>query len=250
MKKIVVLTGAGVSKESGIETFRDSKDSLWNNYKIEDVATIEAWGKNPELVLDFYNQRRRQLGEVEPNEAHKLLAKLQEKYHIDIVTQNIDNLHERAGSKNILHLHGELTKAKSEKNSSHIVDIEYGDIKMGELCPEGHQMRPLVVWFGEAVPGLQKAADMIYDADILIIIGTSFTVYPAASLMTYAKILTPIYLVDPSEPPLKVLGDSEYVDGVGRTGSGKYTHYRHPATVGMKMLFDKLMAEEYEHKVI
>lgn len=240
MKRITILTGAGVSKESGIETFRDSKDSLWNNHKIEDVATIEAWHKNPELVLDFYNQRRKQLETVEPNDAHKLIAKLEEKFHVDIITQNIDNLHERAGSKNILHLHGELTKAKSSGSDSETKDIGYGDIKIGDICSQGFQLRPMVIWFGESVPGLQRAADLVYDADIVIVIGTSFTVYPAASLMTYAKSNTPIYIIDPSGPPLYSLKEAGYKNDISRTSDGKYTHYKYPATVGMKMLFDEL----------
>ncbi len=244
-KRIAVLTGAGVSKESGIETFRDSKESLWNNYKIEDVATIEAWNKNPELVLDFYNQRRRQLEGVNPNDAHKKIAELQEKFDVHIITQNIDNLHERAGSKKILHLHGELTKAKSSKpgKESNVVDIGYSDIKMGDLCQEGLQLRPMVVWFGEGVPYLQPAADLVYDADIVIVIGTSFTVYPAASLMTYAKSDTPIYIIDPGASPLYSLKVAGYRNNISKTSDGKYTHYKHPATIGMQMLFDELMAE-------
>jgi NAD-dependent deacetylase len=244
-KKIVILTGAGVSKESGIPTFRDSKESLWNNHKIDDVATIEAWGKNPSLVIDFYNERRKNLKEVEPNEAHIQIARLQEKFDVEIITQNVDDLHERAGSKNILHLHGELTKAKSSGTHSDIKDIGYEDIKMGDLCSDGHQMRPMVVWFGEMVPGLQSAADKVYDADIVMVVGTSFTVYPAASLMTYAKSDTPIYIVDPSEPPLKALSEREYSNGIASTGDRKYSHYRHPATIGMKMLVDRLMADDF-----
>jgi NAD-dependent deacetylase len=237
MKKIVVLTGAGVSKESGIQTFRDSKESLWNNYKIEDVATIDAWRKNRELVLDFYNQRRSQLKEVEPNEAHFSISRLQESFDVEIVTQNVDNLHERAGSNKVLHLHGELTKVKSSLDEKLVYDW-HDDCNIGDKCEKGSQLRPHIIWFGEDVPKLQEAADLVYDADIVIVVGTSFTVYPAASLMEYSKSDTQVYIVDPMERPLYGFIDSTYVDGVGTFG--RYTHYRMPATVGMKMLEDKL----------
>jgi NAD-dependent deacetylase len=242
MKKIVVLTGAGVSKESGIQTFRDSKESLWNNYKIEDVATIDAWRKNRELVLDFYNQRRSQLKEVEPNEAHFSISRLQESFDVEIVTQNVDNLHERAGSNKVLHLHGELTKVKSSLDEKLVYDW-HNDCNIGDKCEKGSQLRPHIIWFGEDVPKLQEAADLVYDADIVIVVGTSFTVYPAASLMEYSKSDTQVYIVDPMERPLYGFIDSTYVDGVGTFG--RYTHYRMPATVGMKMLEDKLKSELY-----
>ena len=232
-KKLVVLTGAGVSKESGIETFRDNKESLWNNYKIEDVATIDAWRKNRELVLDFYNQRRRQLKEVEPNEAHFSLARLEECFDVTIITQNVDNLHERAKSSDVLHLHGELTKVRSSLDKKLVYDW-YEDCNIGDKCDKGSQLRPHIVWFGEMVPKLPEAADLVYDADIVIVIGTSFTVYPAASLMEYAKSDTEIYIVDPMERPLYGFIDSTYVDSVGKFG--RYTHYKLPATIGMKML--------------
>jgi NAD-dependent deacetylase len=237
MKKIVVLTGAGVSKESGIQTFRDSKESLWNNYKIEDVATIDAWRKNRELVLDFYNQRRSQLKEVEPNEAHFSISRLQESFDVEIVTQNVDNLHERAGSNKVLHLHGELTKVRSSLDEKLVYDW-HDDCNIGDKCEKGSQLRPHIVWFGEDVPKLSEAADLVYDADIVIVVGTSFTVYPAASLMEYSKSDTQVYIVDPMDRPLYGFIDSTYVDGVGTFG--RYTHYRMPATVGMKMLEDKL----------
>lgn len=242
MKKIVVLTGAGVSKESGVETFRDNQDSLWNNYKIEDVATIDAWRKNRELVLDFYNQRRKQLKEVEPNEAHFSISRLQENFDVNVVTQNVDNLHERAGSNKILHLHGELTKVRSSLDETLIYDW-HEDCNIGDKCEKGSQLRPHIVWFGEMVPKLSEAADLVYDADIVIVVGTSFTVYPAASLMEYSKSDTQIYIVDPMERPLYGFIDSTYVDGVGTFG--RYTHYRLPATIGMKMLEDKLKSELY-----
>lgn len=242
MKKIVVLTGAGVSQESGIQTFRDSSESLWNNYKIEDVATIDAWKKNRELVLDFYNQRRSQLKEVEPNEAHLSISRLQEVFDVELITQNVDNLHERAGSNKVLHLHGELTKVRSSLDEKLVYDW-YDDCNIGDKCEKGSQLRPDIVWFGEDVPKLSEAADLVCDADIVIVIGTSFTVYPAASLMEYSKSDTEIYIVDPAEEPLYRFIDSTYVDGVGKFG--RYTHYRMPATVGMKMLEDKLKTELY-----
>jgi NAD-dependent deacetylase len=242
MKKIVMLTGAGVSKESGIETFRDSSESLWNNYKIEDVATIDAWKKNRELVLDFYNQRRSQLKEVEPNEAHFSISRLQEFFDVELITQNVDNLHERAGSNKVLHLHGELTKVRSSLDEKLVYDW-HDDCNIGDKCEKGSQLRPHIVWFGEDVPKLSEAADLVYDADIVIVVGTSFTVYPAASLMEYSKSDTQVYIVDPMERPLYGFIDSTYVDGVGTFG--RYTHYRMPATVGMKMLEDKLKSELY-----
>ena len=241
-KKIVVLTGAGVSKESGIQTFRDSKESLWNNYKIEDVATIDAWKKNRELVLDFYNQRRSQLKEVEPNEAHFSISRLQESFDVEVITQNVDNLHERAGSNKILHLHGELTKVRSSLDEKLVYDW-HDDCNIGDKCEKGSQLRPHIVWFGENVPKLSEAADLVYDADIVIVVGTSFTVYPAASLMEYSKSDTQVYIVDPMERPLYGFIDSTYVDGVGTFG--RYTHYKLPATIGMKMLEDKLKSELY-----
>jgi NAD-dependent deacetylase len=242
MKKIVVLTGAGVSKESGIQTFRDSKESLWNNYKIEDVATIDAWKKNRELVLDFYNQRRSQLKEVEPNEAHFSISRLQESFDVEVITQNVDNLHERAGSNKILHLHGELTKVRSSLDEKLVYDW-HDDCNIGDKCEKGSQLRPHIVWFGENVPKLSEASELVYDADIVIVVGTSFTVYPAASLIEYSKSDTQVYIVDPMERPLYGFIDSTYVDGVGTFG--RYTHYKLPATIGMKMLEDKLKSELY-----
>ena len=242
MKNIVVLSGAGVSQESGIQTFRDSSESLWYNYKIEDVATIDAWRKNRELVLDFYNQRRSQLKEVEPNEAHFSISRLQDSFDVEVITQNVDNLHERAGSNKVLHLHGELTKVRSSLDEKLVYDW-HNDCNIGDKCEKGSQLRPHIVWFGEDVPKLSEAADLVYDADIVIVIGTSFTVYPAASLMEYSKSDTEIYIVDPMERPLYGFIDSTYVDGVGKFG--RYTHYRLPATIGMKMLEDKLKTELY-----
>ncbi|MBL4605531.1 MAG: NAD-dependent deacylase [Flavobacteriaceae bacterium] len=195
MKNIVVLTGAGISAESGIKTFRDA-DGLWEGHDVMEVATPEGFENNPELVLEFYNQRRKQLKEVNPNEAHLNLVALEEHYHVDIVTQNVDDLHERAGSTNVLHLHGELRKIRSTGDEHLIYPLE-GDLKLGDLCEKGMQLRPHIVWFGEAVPMLDKAIQITEQADVLIIIGTSMQVYPAASLINFVRKATPIYFIDP-----------------------------------------------------
>jgi len=195
-KTIVVLTGAGISAESGISTFRDS-DGLWEQYRVEDVATPEGYAKDKALVLDFYNQRRRQLATVEPNEGHRQLVRLEEYYDVQIVTQNVDNLHERAGSKNVMHLHGELTKARSERNDDLITDIGYNDIHLGDKASDGAQLRPHIVWFGEAVPNIEPAAQMCEGCDYFVVVGTSMNVYPAAGLIHYLPRESPCYLVDP-----------------------------------------------------
>ena len=195
MKHIVVLTGAGVSAESGINTFRDA-DGLWEGHDVMEVATPQGFAANPELVLDFYNQRRAQLYTVKPNKAHIDLAALEKHFKVSIITQNVDDLHERAGSSNVTHLHGELLKARSSYDKTDITDCE-GDINLGDLCTKGYQMRPHIVWFGEDVPMLDKAIEICKTADILIIIGTSMQVYPAASLMHYAPEKTPTYFIDP-----------------------------------------------------
>ncbi len=195
MKKIVVLTGAGVSAESGIKTFRDA-DGLWEGHDVMEVATPEGFAKNPELVLNFYNERRRQLQSVSPNEAHKALVGLEAYFEVSIITQNVDDLHERAGSSNVIHLHGELLKARSIKDPHSILDWKT-DLRIGDTDRDGHQLRPHIVWFGEEVPLLEKAATITQTANILIIIGTSMQVYPAASLIHYVSQDTPIYFVDP-----------------------------------------------------
>lgn len=197
MKKIVVLTGAGISAESGISTFRDA-NGLWENHDIMEVASIDGWHKNPSLVLEFYNQRRRQLKEVSANAAHHFLKYLEVDFEVVVVTQNVDDLHEKAGNKNIIHLHGELLKARSEKDEKLIYDW-HEDINLGDLADDGSQLRPHIVWFGEMVPLLENAAKEVESADILLIIGTSLQVYPAASLMHYLKDDRPIYLIDPNE---------------------------------------------------
>lgn len=200
-KKIVVLTGAGVSAESGIRTFRDS-DGLWEEYRIEDVATFDAWRRNQSLVLDFYNKRRAQLATVQPNKAHYALVALEEKFDVHIITQNVDDLHERAGSSHIMHLHGELTKARSTVDDHLLYDIGYREICAGDTCEKGSQLRPHVVWFGEAVPMINDAAGILTDADILLVIGTSLQVYPAAGLLQYAPVMCTKYVVDPNSLPV------------------------------------------------
>ena len=200
-KKVVVLTGAGISAESGISTFRDS-DGLWEQYRVEDVATYDAYLRNPELVLNFYNERRRQLFQVKPNEGHRQLVRLEEKYDVHIITQNIDNLHEQAGSTNVLHLHGLLTQARSDRNDNLIVDIGDRDIHIGDKAPDGAQLRPHIVWFGEAVPNIEPAAELCEKADYFIVVGTSMNVYPAAGLIHYVPRSTPCFLVDPKAVPI------------------------------------------------
>lgn len=196
MKKIVVLSGAGISAESGISTFRDS-DGLWKKHRFEEVASPVAWERAPELVLEFYNQRRKQLFEVIPNTAHKALVKLEEKYDVQIITQNVDDLHERAGSSKILHLHGELKKARSTADPGLIYELKNWELKMGDTCEKGSQLRPHVVWFGEMVPNIEPAVKLSSQADIYLIIGTSLNVYPAAGLVDFAPAKTPKYLIDP-----------------------------------------------------
>lgn len=195
MKHIVVLTGAGVSAESGIKTFRDA-DGLWEGHDIMEIASPQGWEANQLKVLDFYNKRRRQLLEVSPNPAHYALVKLEEKYKVTIITQNVDDLHERAGSTNVLHLHGELLKVRSTFDENLVMDWRT-DLKLGDFCEHNHQLRPHVVWFGEAVPMFNKAAEITEQADILVIIGTSMQVYPAAGLMDMARPGTQMFFIDP-----------------------------------------------------
>ncbi|MBO8449246.1 MAG: NAD-dependent deacylase [Bacteroidetes bacterium] len=226
-KKMAVLTGAGVSAESGISTFRDS-NGLWENYRVEDVASIEGWHRDPALVLDFYNTRRRELGTVSPNAAHAAIAELEKDYDVTVVTQNVDNLHERAGSTRIIHLHGELTKVRPEDRCNYrdnfsedsVFDIGYGEIHIGDLAPDGAQLRPHIVWFGEAVPKIEAAIDAVEKASILLIVGTSLQVYPAAGLYRYAGPDTPIYIIDPKDVPVS---------------DPRITHIREVATRGMEI---------------
>ncbi|WP_026838287.1 SIR2 family NAD-dependent protein deacylase [Gillisia sp. JM1] len=195
MQHIVILTGAGISAESGLKTFRDS-DGLWEGHDIMEVASPEGWDRNTEKVLDFYNQRRKQLLKVAPNKAHKALVKLEAKYKVSIVTQNIDDLHERAGSSRVIHLHGELLKVRSTFDHDLVMDWK-NDVKIGDFCEHNFQLRPHVVWFGEPVPMFPMAADLVQNADILIIVGTSMQVYPAAALLDFVEENVPIYFVDP-----------------------------------------------------
>lgn len=200
MKHIVVLTGAGMSAESGIATFRDT-GGLWEQHRVEDVATPEGFAANPQLVLDFYNQRRRDAAKAKPNAGHIGLAEMEKDYKVSIITQNVDNLHERAGSTNVIHLHGELSKVRSTKNPNLIYELSGDklDIHIGDKAEDGGQLRPHIVWFGEAVPMIEEAIRVVSQADILVVIGTSLNVYPAAGLLNYVKVGTPIYLIDPNE---------------------------------------------------
>lgn len=200
-KKLVVLTGAGISAESGIKTFRDS-DGLWEGYDVMEVASPEGWLKNPAMVLDFYNMRRKNAMEVKPNAAHHGLAELEKDFDVQVITQNIDDLHERAGSTNVLHLHGEIFKMRSEKSLTPSYEIK-SDIKIGDLAADGGQLRPDIVWFGEAVPMIAKAAAITSDADIFVVVGTSMVVYPAAGLIDVAPKYCPKYIIDKTIPAIR-----------------------------------------------
>ena len=225
-KNLVVLTGAGVSAESGVSTFRDS-DGLWENHRVEDVASIDGWYSNPALVLEFYNARRTQLATVKPNAAHLAIASLEEEWNVTVVTQNVDNLHERAGSTKIIHLHGELTKVRPENcyddkdgfSEETVFDIGYETIQVGDKAPNGAQLRPHIVWFGEAVPKIDQAIDVVEAADMILIVGTSLQFYPAAGLYSFAKAGTPIYIIDPAEVRVK---------------DARLTHIKEVATKGME----------------
>lgn len=201
-KKLVVLTGAGISAESGIKTFRDS-DGLWEGYNVEDVATPEAWERDPETVQRFYNERRKQVLAAQPNQAHLLLAELEQHFNVAIITQNIDDLHERAGSNDITHLHGVITKSQSSRKAQLVYDLEGDEIAMGSFCELGSQLRPHVVWFGEAVPMIEKAAEICMQADLFAVIGTSLAVYPAAGLISYVPKAVTKYIIDPKTPNVR-----------------------------------------------
>lgn len=226
MKRLVVLSGAGISAESGIRTFRDS-GGLWEEYPVEEVATPEGWHKNPELVNRFYNERRRDLARVMPNAAHRIIGELESYYDVTVITQNVDDLHERGGSSHVLHLHGELTKACSEDRKRCVVDIGYRDIQYGERAADGHLLRPFIVWFGEDVPLMSTASEIVRTADILIIVGTSLNVYPAAYLAYDAPAHADLYLIDPNE--------------VNAPSRKNITFIREKATIGMQMLKEKLV---------
>jgi NAD-dependent deacetylase len=225
-KKLVVLTGSGISAESGMKTFRDN-DGLWEEHDVMEVASIQGWHKNPKLVLDFYNQRRRQLAAVYPNEAHKILAELEKDFDVSIVTQNVDDLHERAGSTKILHLHGELTKARSIGDETRVYDVGYGDILWGQTGEDGTQLRPYIVWFGEAVPLIAEAERQVREADVFAVVGSSLVVYPAAGLTASLRPGTRAFLVDPNEVALRL--------------SSNFTVIKETATVGVGKMRDMLL---------
>lgn len=217
-KKLVVFTGAGISAESGIKTFRDS-GGLWEEHKIEDVATFDAWIKNQALVLDFYNKRRKQLKDVKPNAAHLLVAELQKEFEVQVITQNVDNLHERAGSKNVLHLHGELMKARSTVDPNLVYDLKTYEIKAGDLCEKGSQLRPHIVWFGELVPAMETANAMASQADLFVVIGTSLNVYPAAGVINFVSPYVPMWLLDPGEFNLDYIRELKHIKKTAVNGS-------------------------------
>jgi NAD-dependent deacetylase len=225
-KKLVVLSGAGISAESGVKTFRDS-DGLWEGHNVLEVATPEGFRKNPKLVLDFYNERRRQLSKVNPNAGHLILAALETHFDVEIITQNVDNLHEKAGSTKILHLHGELLKARSTGNENYILDWET-DLNLGDLDDKGFQLRPHIVWFGEDVPALEEAVSIVQNAAVLIIIGTSLQVYPAAGLMNFAPKNTPVFYIDPK--PAHIYDSTNEIKIIAAT-----------ATKGMQIVQKELM---------
>jgi len=226
-QRIAVLTGAGISAESGIKTFRDS-NGLWEEHRVEDVASPEGWARDKNLVLDFYNHRRRQLLKCQPNPAHVALTELEQKYDVTIVTQNVDDLHERGGSSNIIHLHGELLKMRSSLDESLVYDCT-GDILLGDKCERGSQLRPHIVWFGEAVPKIEDAARVVRDADMLIVIGTSLVVYPAAGLINYSKYEIPKWLIDPNDMDLPRIPNLKFIN--------------EKATVGVDYLVKLLLAD-------
>ena len=220
MKKLVILSGAGVSQESGLKTFRDM-GGIWEQYRLEEVASPEAWNKNPELVLRFYNERRKSLWEAKPNPAHYGIARLEKYYDVQVITQNVDDLHEQAGSTRVLHLHGELRKARSTADPSLVYTLPHWELKLGNSCALGSQLRPHIVWFGEPVKNIEIAAGMVEKADILVIIGTSLSVYPAAGLLQDTKKGIPVYVIDPGEP---------------NTGKHNVTIIRKKASEGMEDL--------------
>lgn len=215
--KLVVFTGAGISAESGIKTFRDS-GGLWEEYNISEVATPQAWEKNSALVLEFYNQRRKQVLEAKPNAAHFALVELEKKYDVHIITQNIDDLHERAGSKKVLHLHGEITKSRSTIDPSLVYNIKGAELKPGEKCAKGSQLRPHIVWFGEMVPMMENAYVIAEKADIFMVVGTSMVVYPAAGIIDYAPNEIPKYLIDPSDVKVNGIGNLKIIKEVASKG--------------------------------
>ena len=224
MKKLVVLSGAGMSQESGLKTFRDM-GGLWEQYRVEDVASIEGWYRNPELVMNFYNERRKQLFETQPNAGHFAVAALENDFDVQVITQNVDDLHERAGSSKVLHLHGELRKARSTADPDLVYTLDHWELKFGDKCEKGSQLRPHIVWFGEAVPAFYEAIPMVEAADILLVVGTSMQVYPAAGLVNYTRPGVPVFVIDPVRPDF-------YMKNV--------TYIEEKASVGMNILKSKL----------
>lgn len=224
--KVVVFTGAGISAESGIKTFRDS-DGLWEEYSIEEVATPQAWDKNKAFVLEFYNKRRKQVIDAQPNKGHFALLELEQKFDVHIITQNIDDLHERAGSKKVLHLHGEITKSRSTLNPKLIYNIKGSELNIGDTCERGSQLRPHIVWFGEMVPEMENAYSIAQSADLFIVIGTSLAVYPAAGLIDLVPAEAPKFLIDPSD--VKV------------NGARNLTVIKEKAGIGVPMLVEQLL---------
>jgi NAD-dependent deacetylase len=229
MKKLVVLTGSGISSESGLKTFRDS-GGLWENYDVMEVASFDGWTRNMELVLRFYNERRAQLESAVPNNAHKVLVELEEYFDVHIITQNVDNLHEKAGSRNVLHLHGILTRARSTGDPELIYEIGYKPIYPGDCCDKGYQLRPDIVWFGEAVPAIESAASVTAEADIFIVVGTSMVVYPAAGLIDYVPKHAPLFLIDPNDVAVPIYKPIHFI--------------REKASAGMEQL-KKILIEKH-----
>lgn len=220
-KKLVIFSGAGVSAESGLRTFRDS-GGLWEQFRIEDVATPEAWAKDPALVNEFYNLRRKQVMEALPNEAHKIIAALQSNFDVHVITQNIDDLHERAGSKQVLHLHGEIMKVRSSVDESLVYPLTKWEVKIGELCPKGSQLRPHIVWFGEMVPEMDRAIHIAEQADLFIVIGTSLNVYPAAGILNYVPSSASKWLIDPNDFNLDYVNNLRHIRAVASEGMKQF----------------------------
>ncbi len=220
MKRLVVLTGAGISAESGIPTFRDS-GGLWEGFRVEEVATPEGWHKNKELVLDFYNQRRKKALEVKPNRGHEVLAELEKDFEVTVVTQNVDNLHERAGSNNVMHLHGSLFESRSTLDESLVYPINGWELNIGDKCEKGSQLRPNIVWFGEMVPMMDVAAKIASQADIFLIVGTSMVVYPAAGLIDYVGRDVPKFIIDPNVPEVRKSPNLYFIPEKASTGMEK-----------------------------
>ncbi len=217
-KKLVVFTGAGMSAESGIKTFRDA-GGLWEQYRIEDVATFEAWSTNQAMVLDFYNQRRKQVMEASPNAAHLMIAELQKKFDVQVITQNVDDLHERAGSKKVLHLHGEIMKSRSTVDDKLIYSLKGWELNAGDVCERGSQLRPHIVWFGELVPEMDKAIALAQHADFFVVIGTSLNVYPAAGVINFVPAFTPTWLLDPGDFNLDYIRELKHIKKTAVSGA-------------------------------